>query len=978
MKTTFGAMSPGRAAGIPSAVEFPSQRRERIDWHKLASVDLHELSSGCSIEVLQDHLSYITFCDAESEFDIGTSSGQRNLLKMFRLAQLIIQYLFLSQEFIETQLKVAQDELVQITEKYQQVKAKLLQQVEAAKKMKTTNRNMRETVKYINSFALANGLFQSLKCPLCTKSFRGQDFLQSHLWRKHPSQVSSVTLPQTTQMPSAVSSSFVVPNVTSDIRQEVPHTSESVLQSAPSGTRISSNLNDIDSYKLSEIEKKCNTMNENFTKIMRELEEQKRSLERENKKSQEEVKRAREEKHHTERECEAQLEKLSEQLVHLQKTSSSNASTSDTERFVELIKKQEKEIQFLQAQIQRQTEYNKVDGTKNDDTVDGLSNEIQALKRQVSNEKKFHKQSLKQMQELLQRNYEEALESEMTKLREMMKDIAHKEAAVTVIAQKPPPSPKTPTVKKPPAPNRTTKPFTLTQDSPENSHMLTYPQANDEPHLHSVDTHDSETESESESETDTSQWNHSNLKVTQLQINSSSTERKKEITKPNIQRSDSIDSEHPISYSSEEDASHSESNSSSELLNLEALLKDNPQLWNQMREATSDVLASKLQAFGIDSSERGIKSEVLTSCLSQLRKDRRKLEENYENFLDLRKRLENEVRAKVDDKIDNAEDISGIYPLETVNSKTKEKQSSKLFRMVKNVRSKVKEQSQAFSSSVSRTSESMKLGVKDIFHTSLKSDDNIKAISGTRRVSDNPEETAEDEKGDESSSETDCSTQIEVHNETSKSVTRNLFNDEILSARSGARPKLDNYFDNQTYGEVEEVSGSEWDSEPEYENFKKEPPPKRNDSLNASLVSANLHNNTTRGWEPLESKIIKLKKPEGTVVSNLAQSIELQLSGRKKKKPVGAVDVMSGSVVHNASQERGTFVEHPNTNQSSSYASQQHSVSDSSNTVGTSLWGSVDAVDKVALEQPKLFTSNTRDTLHSWDSDDDIDVSQME
>nr|XP_053626296.1 cilium assembly protein DZIP1-like [Cherax quadricarinatus]XP_053626297.1 cilium assembly protein DZIP1-like [Cherax quadricarinatus] len=320
MKTTFGAMSPGRAEGIPSAVEFPSQRRETIDWHKLASVDLHELSSGCSIEVLQDHLSYITFCDAESEFDIGTSTGQRNLLKMFRLAQLIIQYLFLSQEFIETQLKVAQDELVQITEKYQQVKAKLLQQVEAAKKMKTTNRNMRETVKYINSFALANGLFQSLKCPLCTKSFRGQDFLQSHLWRKHPSQVSSVTLPQTTQMPSAVSSSFVVPNVTSDIRQEVPHTSESVLQSAPSGTRISSNLNDIDSYKLSEIEKKCNTMNENFTKIMRELEEQKRSLERENKKSQEEVKRAREEKHHTERECEAHLEKLSEQLVHLQKT----------------------------------------------------------------------------------------------------------------------------------------------------------------------------------------------------------------------------------------------------------------------------------------------------------------------------------------------------------------------------------------------------------------------------------------------------------------------------------------------------------------------------------------------------------------------------------------------------------------------------------------------------------------------------------
>lgn len=118
-------MSPSGGNTIPSGVEFPSQRRERIDWHKLASIDLHDLTSGCSIEVLQDNLTQVAFCDAEAEFDLGTVAGQRNLLKVFRLAQLTVQYLFLSQDFMETQLKEAQEEVEQVTEKYQQVETLL-------------------------------------------------------------------------------------------------------------------------------------------------------------------------------------------------------------------------------------------------------------------------------------------------------------------------------------------------------------------------------------------------------------------------------------------------------------------------------------------------------------------------------------------------------------------------------------------------------------------------------------------------------------------------------------------------------------------------------------------------------------------------------------------------------------------------------------------------------------------------------------
>ena len=107
---------------IPMTTEFPSQRKERIDWFKLAAIDLHELnSSGCSIEILQDNLSHVTFCEANTEFDLQTKSGQKSLLKMFRLAQLLLQYMFISQEYMENQMHNLQAEMNVLLQKYEEV-----------------------------------------------------------------------------------------------------------------------------------------------------------------------------------------------------------------------------------------------------------------------------------------------------------------------------------------------------------------------------------------------------------------------------------------------------------------------------------------------------------------------------------------------------------------------------------------------------------------------------------------------------------------------------------------------------------------------------------------------------------------------------------------------------------------------------------------------------------------------------------------
>ncbi|CAG0914247.1 unnamed protein product [Notodromas monacha] len=102
------------------AVFQPRARTKRVDWRKLGSVDPAALSRLCDVAELQAHLSYVTFCDAEAEFGVGSTSGGgggwnqtgtaggpgglKALLKLFRLAQLGLEYLLRTQDALATGL----------------------------------------------------------------------------------------------------------------------------------------------------------------------------------------------------------------------------------------------------------------------------------------------------------------------------------------------------------------------------------------------------------------------------------------------------------------------------------------------------------------------------------------------------------------------------------------------------------------------------------------------------------------------------------------------------------------------------------------------------------------------------------------------------------------------------------------------------------------------------------------------------------
>ena len=77
---------------------FPA-RQERLDWQLIAELEPLVLVSGSpeEIEKLQDVLAGLAFCSLEQEFGREMLEGTRGLAKIFRLSQLVIQYLIYCQ-----------------------------------------------------------------------------------------------------------------------------------------------------------------------------------------------------------------------------------------------------------------------------------------------------------------------------------------------------------------------------------------------------------------------------------------------------------------------------------------------------------------------------------------------------------------------------------------------------------------------------------------------------------------------------------------------------------------------------------------------------------------------------------------------------------------------------------------------------------------------------------------------------------------
>ncbi|XP_060724478.1 cilium assembly protein DZIP1 isoform X2 [Tachysurus vachellii] len=172
-------------ASIPVPFKFRS-RRESVDWRKINAIDVDRVASELNFQMLQDHIAGVTFCNLEGERCLNCQSHvDPALLKLFRLAQLTIEYLLHSQDCLALRLQAAEEQLqTEATEK-QHLQLHLQKQTQFNKSLKEELKQRRRIIASQQAMISA-GLADYNKCKYCEKAFMNASFLKSHMQRRHP------------------------------------------------------------------------------------------------------------------------------------------------------------------------------------------------------------------------------------------------------------------------------------------------------------------------------------------------------------------------------------------------------------------------------------------------------------------------------------------------------------------------------------------------------------------------------------------------------------------------------------------------------------------------------------------------------------------------------------------------------------------------------------------------------------------------
>lgn len=174
---------PSAASGPLPFFQF-RPRLESVDWRRLSAIDVDKVAGAVDVLTLQENIMNITFCKLEDEKCPHCQSGvDPVLLKLIRLAQLTIEYLMHSQEFLTSQLNLVEERLRLSLIDYEQSKQLLTKQAgeikllkeecKRRKKMLSTQQLMIEakTSYYQVGHCAGPVPFRNLSFPFCTEIF---------------------------------------------------------------------------------------------------------------------------------------------------------------------------------------------------------------------------------------------------------------------------------------------------------------------------------------------------------------------------------------------------------------------------------------------------------------------------------------------------------------------------------------------------------------------------------------------------------------------------------------------------------------------------------------------------------------------------------------------------------------------------------------------------------------------------------------
>ncbi|KAJ2946409.1 hypothetical protein O0L34_g12447 [Tuta absoluta] len=178
--------------------------RAHVDWQKIRSIDIESIIKERKFYLIEQHLTDIFNCVLESEFDVRILD--EGVIKLFRLAQLAVEYQQFCRHYLDRSVYVLRAEITSLAQELDSTRKNLHEREEELKKLKRKTKHTCRTPLSFGNDNIATMILKTLsnkseifgnpstsnadstqynKCFYCDKVFLNQLYLKSHINRRH-------------------------------------------------------------------------------------------------------------------------------------------------------------------------------------------------------------------------------------------------------------------------------------------------------------------------------------------------------------------------------------------------------------------------------------------------------------------------------------------------------------------------------------------------------------------------------------------------------------------------------------------------------------------------------------------------------------------------------------------------------------------------------------------------------------------------
>lgn len=183
--TADGLSGPPSGAYTLPTFKF-QPRRESIDWRRISAVDVDRVARELDVATLQENIAGVTFCNLDREVcNHCRQPVDPVLLKVLRLAQLIIEYLLHCQDCLSASVAQLEARLQASLGQQQRGQQELGRQADELKGVREESRRRRKMISTLQQLLLQTGAHSYHTCHLCDKTFMNATFLRGHIQRRH-------------------------------------------------------------------------------------------------------------------------------------------------------------------------------------------------------------------------------------------------------------------------------------------------------------------------------------------------------------------------------------------------------------------------------------------------------------------------------------------------------------------------------------------------------------------------------------------------------------------------------------------------------------------------------------------------------------------------------------------------------------------------------------------------------------------------